>query len=69
MKVSSYFYKQSYILLRIISKITIRMTERIHSFIIEAIVGTGNEWRKHEISFLSSSHSEINFQTENQNQT
>jgi hypothetical protein len=35
--------------------------------IVKAIVGTGNEWKKHEISFLSGSYTEINFQYENLN--
>ena len=34
--------------------------------IIKAIVGTSNEWRKHELSFLSGIYPEINFQYENQ---
>ena len=34
--------------------------------IIKAIVGLGNEWKKHEISFLSGSYPEVNFQYENQ---
>lgn len=33
--------------------------------IIKAIVGTGNEWRRNELSFLSGDYPEINFQTEN----
>ncbi len=32
---------------------------------IKAIVGTGNEWRKHEISFLGGIYPEFNFQYEN----
>lgn len=34
--------------------------------IIKCIVGQGNEWKKHEIAFLSGSYPEINFQYENQ---
>ena len=34
--------------------------------IIKCIVGTSNEWRKHEIGFLSSDYPEVNFQIENQ---
>ncbi len=34
--------------------------------IIKAIVGTGNDWRKNEISFLSGTYPEVNFQYENQ---
>ena len=33
--------------------------------IIKAIFGIGNEWRKNELAFLSSSYSEVNFQYEN----
>jgi leucine-rich repeat kinase 2 len=33
--------------------------------IVKAVVGTGQEWRKNEISFLSGSYPEINFQYEN----
>jgi hypothetical protein len=33
--------------------------------ILKAIVGTGNEWKKHEISFLSGSYPEVSFQFEN----
>ena len=32
--------------------------------IIKAVVGLGNEWRRHEISFLGSNYPEINFQYE-----
>ena len=32
---------------------------------IKAIVGTGNEWRKHELSFLGGIYPEFNFQYEN----
>ena len=35
--------------------------------IIKAIAGTGNEWKRHEISFLSGSYPEVNFQFENLN--
>ena len=34
--------------------------------IIKAVVGTGNEWRKNELSFLSGNYQEINFQYENE---
>jgi hypothetical protein len=33
--------------------------------IIKAIVGTSNEWRKHELSFLSGIYPEVSFQYEN----
>lgn len=33
--------------------------------IIKAIVGTGNEWRKNELAFFSSSYSKVNCQYEN----
>ncbi len=33
--------------------------------IIKAIVGTGNDWRNTEISFLSGGYPEVNFQVEN----
>lgn len=33
--------------------------------IIKCIVGLGNEWKRHEISFLGSSYPEVNFQYEN----
>lgn len=33
--------------------------------IVKAIVGTGNEWKKHEISFLAGNYPEVNFQFEN----
>ncbi len=33
--------------------------------IIKAVVGTGNEWRKNEISFLAGNYPELNFQYEN----
>ena len=34
--------------------------------IIKAIVGTGNEWRKHELSFLSGNYPELDFQYKNE---
>jgi hypothetical protein len=33
--------------------------------ILKAVVGTGNEWKQNEISFLSNNYPEINFQFEN----
>lgn len=33
--------------------------------IIKAIVGKGNEWKKHEISFLAGNYPEFNLQFEN----
>ena len=33
--------------------------------IIKAIVGTGNNWRRNELSFLSGDYPEVNFQVEN----
>ena len=33
--------------------------------IVKAVMGIGNEWKKHEISFLSGIYPEINFQYEN----
>ena len=33
--------------------------------IVKAVVGKGNEWKKHEISFLAGSYPEFNFQFEN----
>jgi hypothetical protein len=33
--------------------------------IVKAVVGLGNEWRKHEIAFLGGIYPEINFQHEN----
>ena len=34
--------------------------------IIKSIVGLGNEWKKHEISFLGGDYPEINFQFNNE---
>lgn len=33
--------------------------------VVKAVVGTGNEWRKHEMAFLGGDYPEVNFQFEN----
>lgn len=34
--------------------------------IVKAVVGTGNQWRNHEIGFLGGAYPEVNFQYENE---